>query len=103
MASLSVSSSMEAISSSILHIPKFYESASAIQSIKTSSKHCGSLKMNLSLPKKANLDFGFRVFAVGSEISDEGNDKEEIVPENDNGGFSLVTEQGVSLSQVILL
>ncbi|CAA3005257.1 Pyridoxamine 5 -phosphate oxidase family isoform 1 [Olea europaea subsp. europaea] len=99
MASLSVSSSMEAISSSILHIPKLYESASAIQSIKTSSKHCGSLKMNLSFPKKANLDFGFRVFAVGTEISDEGNDKEEIVPENDNGGFSFVTEEGVSLSQ----
>ncbi|KAL2516141.1 Pyridoxamine 5'-phosphate oxidase family protein [Forsythia ovata] len=97
MASLSVSSSMEALSSSTLQILKFSESSPAIQSIKISSKHCGSLKMNLNLPKTANLGCGFRVFA--REISDEDGGEEESITENDNGGFNLVTEESVSLSQ----
>ncbi|KAL3825016.1 hypothetical protein ACJIZ3_021045 [Penstemon smallii] len=92
---------MEALTSSTLQIPRFSDSCSATQYIRTSKKHCCSLRINSSVAKTPSLLCASRVSALSRAVSDEGGDEEDGGLGNDNGIFNLVSEETHSSPQSI--
>lgn len=100
MASFCAYSATEAPSSSTCR-PKFAENSLApIHSIKAGNKHCGSVRIGMVLQKTTSIVSASRFLAHAREMSDEGGEEEDCILNNCNGGFSLVSEDTVFLSQV---
>lgn len=103
--SQSLSSSMEAISSSGL-IPRFSERPCAVQSVKITADWLGSwgnLKSSLSVAHGISSPVGAsRIAALPREESSGGdaNEEEQNRRLNDENGFGLASEGAVSWSQV---
>lgn len=89
---------MEALSSSGLQIKRLSDRSLGIQTAKTSNKHCSFLRIS-STTNKTSLQRLSRVSALGREVSDDGEEDSRL--DSDNGVLRLVSEETLSLSQVI--